>query len=123
MKKFMTKKKWIILIVILLIVLLLVSFIYRDQTRCYKIQWRCTMYDLTTIENVEDIDLYRSLNEKCAGKCWTAKLKLDIQKWWCKQQYKQHKERAKDRRYFKPDTYNPCPELYTLPELNAFLKK
>jgi len=118
----MIKKKRIILIALLLFILLLAGFIYWDQTRCYKIQRRCTPYDLTTIENVEDIDFFRWLNEKCAGKCWTAKLKLNIEKRWCRHQYKQYKERTKDRRYFRPDTYNPCPELYSLPELNAWLR-
>jgi hypothetical protein len=65
----MKKKQTILIMAILLFVLLLAGFVYWDQTRCYKIQRRCTMYDLSEIENVEDIDLYRSLNEKCAGKC------------------------------------------------------
>lgn len=55
----MIKKKRIILIALLLFILLLAGFIYWDQTRCYKIQRRCTPYDLTTIENVEDIDFFR----------------------------------------------------------------
>lgn len=105
------------------LVLIWAYFIYWDQTRCYEIQSRCTPYDLTTVENTEDIDFYRWLNEKCIGKCWTAKLKLNVKKLWCRYQYKQYKERTNDRRYFRPDTYNPCPYLYTLPELNAFLKK
>ena len=81
------------------------------------------MYDLSTIENIEDIDFYRWLNEKCAGRCWTDTIKLKIKKRHCRYQYKQYVEHTKDRRYFKPDTYNPCPELYTLPELNAWLNK
>ena len=120
----MTKKKRIILIIsILLFDLLLAGFIYWDQTRCYAIQRRCTPYDLTKVENIEDIDFFRWLNEKCAGKCWTAKVKLDIEKWWCRHEYKHYKKKTKDRRYFKADTYNPCPELYTIPELNMFLEK
>ena len=115
------KKKTIIIVIIVCFLILLGLFIYRDQTRCYEIQRRCIMYDLSTIENVEDIDLYRSLNDKCAGKCWTAKLKLDFDKRLCRFRYKQYKERTKNRRYFKADTYNPCPELYTLAELNYYL--
>ena len=115
-------KKWIkISIVVVCVLLLWAWFIYWDQTRCHKIQRRCTMYDLSTIENVDDIEFYRWLNEKCAGKCWTAALKLKFDKRWCRYQFKQYKERTKDRRYFRPDTYNPCPELYTLPELNKWL--
>ena len=118
----MTKRKWIILIIVWVLLLILAYAIYWDQTRCYKIQRRCTMYDLSTIENEEDISFYRWLNEKCAGKCWTAKIKLNIEKWWCRYQFKQYKERIKDRRYFQMDKYNPCPDLYTLPELNAGLR-
>lgn len=81
------------------------------------------MYDLSEIKNVEDIEFYRWLNEKCAGKCWTARLKLNLKKKLCRYQYKQYKERTKDRRYFRPDTYNPCPELYTLQELNDRIRK
>lgn len=44
------------------------------------------------------------------------------EKCWCRYQYKKHVEKSKDRRYFQADKYNPCPELYTLPELNAWLK-
>ena len=115
-------KKWIkIAIIVVWVLVLLGWFIYRDQTRCYEIQKRCiNIYDLSTVENEDDIDFYRWLNEKCMGKCWTAKIKLNIKKWWCVQQYKDYKERTKDRRYFRPDTYNPCPELYTLRELNEF---
>ena len=40
----------------------------------------------------------------------------------CRYQYKKYIERSKNRKYFKADTYNPCPELYTLPELNNWLK-
>ena len=80
------------------------------------------MYDLSEIENPEDIEFYRWLNEKCAGKCWIAEFELKLKKAWCRYQYKNYKERTKDRRYFMPDTYNPCPELYTLPELNAWLR-
>ena len=118
-------KKWIkISIVVVCILLLWAWFIYWDQTRCYEIQKRCsTIYDLSTIENLEDIDFYRWLNEKCLGKCWTPALRLKFRKRWCRYQYKEYKERTKDRRYFKPDTYNPCPELYTLPELNNWLRE
>ena len=55
------------------------------------------------------------------GKCWTAKIKLEFDKRLCKYKYKQYREHTKDRRYFRPDTYNPCPELYTLKELNEYL--
>jgi hypothetical protein len=41
----------------------------------------------------------------------------------CRYQYKQHLQRTKDRVYFRPDTYNPCPELYTLPELNGYIQE
>ena len=81
------------------------------------------MYDLSEIENVEDLEFYRSLNEKCAGKCGTAELELKWEKWLCRYKYKKHVEKSKDRRYFQADTYNPCPELYTLPELNAWLRR
>ena len=118
-------KKWIIIVIVVLCVLLLWAwFIYWDQTRCYEIQKRCsTIYDLSTIENLEDIDFYRWLNEKCLGKCWTPALRLKFRKRWCRYQYKEYKERTKDRRYFRLDTYNPCPELYTLPELNNWLRE
>ena len=117
-------KKWIKIIIIVCFLMLLGWFIYRDQTRCYEIQKRCsTIYDLTTIENLEDVDFYRWLNEKCLGKCWTAKVKLEFNKRLCRYKYKQYKEDTKDRRYFRPDTYNPCPELYTLRELNEFINE
>lgn len=119
MKKFSKKIVWIVGWVLAL--LIIDYFIYWDQTRCYEIQSRCTPYDLTTVENLDDIDFYRWLNEKCMGKCGTAKLKLNLQKKWCRHQFKQYKESTKDRRYFKADTYNPCPELYTLSELNFWL--
>ena len=80
------------------------------------------MYDLSEFVLVEDIEFYRWLNEKCAGKCWTAKLELERKKALCRFKYKRHVEASKDRRYFRPDTYNPCPELYTLWELNAWLR-
>ena len=80
------------------------------------------MYDLTEFVFVEDLEFYRSLNEKCAGRCWTAELELKRKKALCRFKYKRHVEASKDRVYFKPDTYNPCPELYTLPELNAWLR-
>ena len=80
------------------------------------------MYDLSEIENEEDLEFYRSLNEKCAGKCWTAEFELKRKKALCRFKYKRHVEASKDRVYFMPDTYNPCPELYTLPELNAWLR-
>lgn len=116
-------KKWItILIIVIWVLVLLGWFIYRDQTHCYEIQTRCKPINLSEVE-VDDLDFYRSLNEKCMGKCWTAKVKLNIKKRWCRRQYKEYKQRTKDRRYLRPDTYNPCPELYTLPELNSFLKK
>lgn len=115
------KKKTIMIVIIVWFFTLLGWFIYRDQTRCYEIQKRCNPYDLTEIENSEDIDFYRGLNEKCMGKCWTAKLKLKFNRRLCRYKYKQYKERTKNRRYFKVDTYNPCPELYTLAELNYFL--
>ena len=116
-------KKWIKILIILVWVLILLGwFIYWDQTRCYEIQTRCKPIDLSAVYDSEDLEFYHSLNDKCMGKCWTAKIKLNIKKWWCRQQYKDYKERTKDRRYFRPDTYNPCPELYTLPELNSFLK-
>jgi len=57
------------------------------------------------------------------GKCGTAKLRLNVKKRWCRYQYKKHVEKTKDRRYFQADTYNPCPELYTIPELNAWLSE
>lgn len=114
-------KKWIT-ISIIVVVTLIIAWLFFMEFTCRNTQRRCTMYDLTTIENEEDIDFYRSLNDKCAGKCWIKKVKLSIDKWWCRQQYKQYKERTKDRRYFKADIYNPCPEFYTLKELNSFLK-
>ena len=115
-------KKWIIITIIFISVISLLSwFIYWDQTRCYKIKKRCTPVDLSKVEDIEDIDFYRSLNEKCIGKCWTAKIKLEFDKRLCKYKYKQYREHTKDRRYFRPDTYNPCPELYTLKELNEYL--
>ena len=80
------------------------------------------MYDLSEIENVEDLEFYRWLNEKCAGKCGTAELELKWKKWRCRFKYKRHVEASKNRVYFNPDTYNPCPELYILPELNAWLR-
>ena len=79
------------------------------------------MYDLSTIENVEDIDFYRWLNEKCVGKCWTALLKLKVDKLLCRLKYKWYIEKTKNRKYSQVDTYNPCPELYTLAELNHWL--
>jgi hypothetical protein len=80
------------------------------------------MYDLSEIENVEDIEFYRSLNEKCAGKCGTAEFELKLKKALCRFKYKRHVEASKDRIYFQADKYNPCPELYTIPELNAWLR-
>ncbi len=118
----MTKKKRIILICLLGILYVWGYFIYRDQTRCYEIQNRCTPYDLSTIENVEYVDFYHWLNDKCMWKCWTAKLKLKFDKWLCKYKYKLHIERSKDSQYFKRDTHNPCPYLYTISELNEWLK-
>ena len=118
----MTKKKRTILIIVCILIVLWGYFIYRDQTRCYEIQNRCTPYDLSTVENIEYLDFYHWLNDKCMWKCWTAKLKLNLKKRWCRYQYKQHKEHTKDRRYISPDTYNPCPYLYTLLELNEWLK-
>ena len=56
------------------------------------------------------------------GKCGTAKLRLNLKKWLCRYRYKKHVEETKDRRYFQIDRYNPCPELYTLPELNVWLR-
>ena len=120
----MTKTKWTILTIIWILILILIWFIYRDITRCYEIQWKrnCKPYDLTTIENEEYIDFYHWLNEKCLGKCGTAKLKLKFDKRLCRYKYKRHVEASKDRVYFRADTYNPCPELYTIPELNEWMK-
>ena len=120
----MSKKKRIILLTItILLLIMLVYLIYWDQTRCYKIQRRCTIIDLSKIENTEEIDFYRWLNEKCMGKCWTALMKLKLEKRWCRYQYKQHINRSKNRKTFNIDTYNPCPELYTIKELNKFINK
>ena len=94
----------------------------RDHFYCNEIERRCKIYDLSTIENEEDIDFYRSLNEKCAGKCWTALLRLKVEKRLCRYKYKKHVERSKDWKTLVPDTYNPCPELYTIKELNKRLK-
>lgn len=116
------RKKQIILIIISILILLWLWIRYYDDTRCKSIQRRCTMYDLTTIENEEDLEFYRWLNEKCAGKCWIQKIKLDIKKRRCRYQYKKYIEHSKNRKYFKADIYNPCPELYTLPELNNWVK-
>ena len=40
----------------------------------------------------------------------------------CRYKFKRHVEASKDRVYFRPDIYNPCPELYTIPELNDWLR-
>ena len=118
----MNKKKTSILIIVIVFVSILAYAIYWDQTRCYEVQSRCNPYDLTKVTNSDDIEFFRWLNEKCMGKCWTAKLRLNVKKRLCRQKYKQYVEKTKDRRYFKVDTYNPCPELYTLPELNKWLR-
>ena len=116
----MHKKKYIILIP-LWILLLIISRYFWDNLYCTNIQRRCTMYDLSEFDNEEDIDFYRWLNEKCASwgrECWTKRIKLSIEKRRCRYQYKKHVERSKDRKTFAPDTYNPCPEFYTIKELN-----
>jgi hypothetical protein len=120
----MKKIKLIFLVIGWLFVIFAFAWYLLDNVYCSRIQRRCTMYDLSTIDNVQDIEFYRSLNEKCSswGKwCLTRRVKLSFNKWLCRHQYYQHVERSKNRKYFKPDTYNPCPELYTLRELNEFL--
>ena len=109
------------------------SWIFRYRSRWQKI-WsknlsRTSCFPFLETESLvsrpllgEDLEFYRWLNEKCAGKCWTAEFELKRKKALCRFKYKRHVEASKDRVYFKPDTYNPCPELYTLPELNAWLR-
>ena len=122
----MKKKKLIISITIisLLIVWWFVQFIW-ENFYCTNIQRRCTMYDLSEFENEEDIEFYSSLNKKCASggkECWFKRAKTYIKKWRCRYQYKEYLEKSKNRRYFKADTYNPCPDLYSLKELNDWFR-
>lgn len=114
--------KILILSVSILLVALLLFFLF---FWCEKVQRRCTMYDLDEIDNLEDIAFYRWLNEKCASgrQCWYKKLELDLKKLICRYQFKGHVERSKDLETLLPDTYNPCPELYTLEELNDWIEK
>ena len=63
----MKKKRFLIII---LIILLLVVWWYYIWSKffCVSEVRRCIMYDLTDIDNEEDLEFYKSLNDKCAGK-------------------------------------------------------
>lgn len=84
------------------------------------------MYDLSEFDNEEDLAFYRSLNEKCASgwrECWTKRIKTSIKKRYCRYKFKQHKKRSKNRKTLLPDTYNPCPDLYSIKELNEWIEE
>ena len=82
------------------------------------------MHDLSEFEDEEDIAYYSSLNEKCASwgeECWFNRIKISFDKFFCRYKFKQHVEHYKNLRLSDVDTYNPCPNLYTIKELNDWL--